>query len=736
MLLSICIPTQSRAAVLQKSLQSLVSQDIFNKRDDIEIVVYDSVSSDNTGEVVQEFVDHFQGKVRYIKNSIDLVDGNFERALRQGQGEFLKLANDSLNWLPGSLEKMVRLVEMTMPVKPLLFFLNQARQTEEAITSVNNLDAFLQTVSFHFTWIGGFGIWKHQLSEMTDFSRHISMKLVQADAVLRLMSKSETAYVCNLPMFQVLATSPKGGYDIAEIFGSNYLAILRQFSIQISNSTLSMLKKDVLEKHILPFYCSEVHDFGQSDIDKHLIGFANEPFFASMLSRAKAQRIMVDHKKFQQSAPQIWRQRNAHNQTVIRNIFDFEKVRIGQATYGPLNIQEWGHPDEQLNIGHYVSIAEGVTFILGGNHPYQSITTFPVKVKYLGHPKEAQTKGAITVGDDVWIGQNVTIMSGVTISQGAVIGAGSVVAKDVPPYAIVAGNPSRIIKYRFTESIIQKLLKIDYSFITPTHMTELGLDLYQTAESPDFYRVLEELIKFSSIAKERINNESHTIIYNNTAYKENNKFNIKSKYNFDIIQGLIKICFIGNSITKHGAAKDIGWNNEHGMSASKESNDYCHILLNKLKINKNKSYINNFAELERLDIEGTPIKDFFISLFEKNKPEVLIIQLGDNVSNQDQLQVWIKNIEFLISIAKSNNCVVIALSTWWESKLKDNSLQTLCELLDVEFLYIGDIYNSDNNKDRLTSAFNHPGVDAHPRDWAMREIAIRVYNSILKLIKK
>lgn len=498
MLLSICIPTQNRAAVLQKSLQSIVSQDIFTARDDIEIVVYDSVSSDNTGAVVQEFVDHFKGKVRYIRNETDLVDGNFEQALRQGQGTFLKLANDSLNWIPGSMEKMVRLVEMTLPVKPVLFFLNQSRPTEEAITAVNGVDSFLQTVSFYITWIGGFGIWKNQLNEMNDFSRHSTLKLTQADAVLRLMNNSDTGYVCNLPMFQVLTTTPKGGYDIAEVFGRNYLALLRQFNTQITASTMSMLKKDVLEKHIFPFYCSDFHDFGQSDIEKHLVDFADEPFFTNMLASAKAQRAIENNKKLQQSAPQIWRQRNAHNQTVIRNLFDFEKVRVGQATYGPLNIQEWGHPDEHLTIGHYVSISEGVTFLLGGNHPYQGITTFPVKVKYLGYTKEAQTKGAILVGDDVWLGHNALVMSGVSISQGAVVAAGSVVTRDVPPYAIVAGNPARIIKYRFSELIIQELLKINYSKIQPKHMAQLGLDLYQTSETTEFSNSLAKLIEFSN----------------------------------------------------------------------------------------------------------------------------------------------------------------------------------------------------------------------------------------------
>ena len=497
MLLSICIPTQDRASVLKKSLQSIASQEVFTERDDIEIVIYDSSTDNITSETTKEFVEHFKGKIRYQRNLLDKGDGNFEMALRQGQGEFLKLANDSLDWLPGSLEKIIRLVEMTLPIKPALFFLNQSKSTAEVVTSADDLDTFLKTVSFYITWIGGFGIWKSQLQDMKDFSRHKQLKLIQADVALRLVELGNSAYVCNLPLFQVISTGRKGGYNIAEIFGQNFMSILSQFKEHISDSTLSMLKKDVLENHILPFYCSESHDFGKDELEKYLFDFSNEPYFHVMLERAKSQRVILDRKKFQENAPLIWRQRNPHNQTVIRNLFDFEKVSVGQATYGPLYIQEWGHPDERLIIGHYVSISEGVTFLLGGNHPYNGVTTFPVKVKFLGHAKEAQTKGAITVADDVWLGHNTMVMSGVTISQGAIVAAGSVVTKDVPPYAIVAGNPARIIKYRFSESVIQKLIQINYSSILPKHMQELGLDLYRSSETPEFEKVINRLLEIS-----------------------------------------------------------------------------------------------------------------------------------------------------------------------------------------------------------------------------------------------
>jgi len=140
-------------------------------------------------------------------------------------------------------------------------------------------------------------------------------------------------------------------------------------------------------------------------------------------------------------------------------------LEIDDYSYGKINALYWD-TKTKLNIGKFVSIADGVTFILGGNHRLDWITTYPFPifaskldfgVDIEGHPS---TKGDITIGHDVWIGQNATILSGVTVGNGAVIGAASVVAKDIPNYAICVGNPSRIIGYRFDAETISKLEKI------------------------------------------------------------------------------------------------------------------------------------------------------------------------------------------------------------------------------------------------------------------------------------
>lgn len=134
-----------------------------------------------------------------------------------------------------------------------------------------------------------------------------------------------------------------------------------------------------------------------------------------------------------------------------------------------VNIISWSDQYSVL-LGKYNSIGRDCNFFLHANHRSDWISTSsqlwgPVTNEIsqmhlkMGHPS---CKGDIIIENDVWIGANATIMSGVKISNGAIIGATATVTKDVPPYAIVVGNPSKIVKYRFTEKQIDALLKISW----------------------------------------------------------------------------------------------------------------------------------------------------------------------------------------------------------------------------------------------------------------------------------
>ena len=132
---------------------------------------------------------------------------------------------------------------------------------------------------------------------------------------------------------------------------------------------------------------------------------------------------------------------------------------IGRYSYHVPEIIHWNE-GARLRIGNFCSIAKGVQVLLGGNHRIDWVSTFPFNIKLDGAPSikgHPATKGDVIIENDVWIGQDALILSGITIGNGAVIGARSVVTKDVPSYSIVAGNPARFIRMRFSLDVYKKL---------------------------------------------------------------------------------------------------------------------------------------------------------------------------------------------------------------------------------------------------------------------------------------
>jgi len=139
----------------------------------------------------------------------------------------------------------------------------------------------------------------------------------------------------------------------------------------------------------------------------------------------------------------------------------YSNYKIGRYTYGRPEV--YAKHEAALTIGSFCSFASGVKIVLGGEHRADWVTTYPFNImfsdaaNYHGHPS---SKGAITIGHDVWVGQDVSIFSGVNIGDGAVIAARSVVRRNVAPYSIAGGNPARHLGYRFDATTISALQSI------------------------------------------------------------------------------------------------------------------------------------------------------------------------------------------------------------------------------------------------------------------------------------
>jgi hypothetical protein len=295
----------------------------------------------------------------------------------------------------------------------------------------------------------------------------------------------------------------------------------------------------------------------------------------------------------------------------------------------------------------------------------------------------------------------------------------------------VAGNPARIIKYRFSETVIHELLRINYALIKPGNLAEIGLDLYKSHETKEFSTALNQLAQLSEKQNDKLI-EINGKFFENKLYPDPTHFNNENNYNLDRKKS-IKIFFVGNSITLHTPSESIGWHISNGMAASSAEKDYAHILINNLKIKPSDCLIENFSELENKNLEETAIGKSLMKFFSKKKPKITIFQLGDNVTNGIQLNIFKNNIFKLATLAKKVNSRVFILSTWWESKEKDEVLLSICKKLSVNYIYIGDIFSSIDNKDRIIKEYAHSGVDNHPRDWGMKQISNRLYAAINSL---
>jgi acetyltransferase-like isoleucine patch superfamily enzyme len=145
-----------------------------------------------------------------------------------------------------------------------------------------------------------------------------------------------------------------------------------------------------------------------------------------------------------------------HAKLKAKLLLSDSRMTVGRYSYGTPNVISYMHNEAHLHVGSFCSIADDVTIHLGGEHFTGWTTTYPLQLLFEDDdlPWNVHDRGDVRIGHDVWIGRGATILSGVSIGNGAVIGACSVVAKDIPPFAIVVGNPAKPIRYRLPDSRI------------------------------------------------------------------------------------------------------------------------------------------------------------------------------------------------------------------------------------------------------------------------------------------
>jgi acetyltransferase-like isoleucine patch superfamily enzyme/glycosyltransferase involved in cell wall biosynthesis len=163
-------------------------------------------------------------------------------------------------------------------------------------------------------------------------------------------------------------------------------------------------------------------------------------------------------------------------------------INLGKHSYLKSNItvHQFGADTKKVNIGNFTSISSNCNILLSyGHHYHETGINFSMHFRcshIYDNALEVESNGAgdVNIGNDVWIGHNVTIMPGVTIGDGAIIATSSHVVKDVEPYAIYGGNPAKLIKYRFSQEIIDKFLDLKWWYFDDRLINNLLPLLQQT----------------------------------------------------------------------------------------------------------------------------------------------------------------------------------------------------------------------------------------------------------------
>ena len=161
----------------------------------------------------------------------------------------------------------------------------------------------------------------------------------------------------------------------------------------------------------------------------------------------------------------------------IRNTVDNPQIQVGEYSYydDPEDSEGFERNvlylfpfiGDRLIIGRYCAIARGATFVMNGaNHRMSGFSTYPFNIFGNGWERttplleELPYKGDTVIGNDVWIGYQAMLMPGVKVGDGAIVAARSVVSADVPAYAIVGGNPARVLRMRYPPDQVERLLRI------------------------------------------------------------------------------------------------------------------------------------------------------------------------------------------------------------------------------------------------------------------------------------
>ena len=243
-LLSICIPTYNRSQYLKKTLDSIICQEEFSP-DNVEIVISDNCSTDDTEIVCKEYTEQYEN-IKYFRNNENIRDRNFPLVLSKGSGVLLKLCNDTLIFNQNALKELLDLVRNNQKERTAIFTSNNNQYPDKI--KVSSLEEFLYKISFNITWIGGFSIWKDDFYTFGNTNEGCEESLWQVPCLLKYVNKKKNAVVYNRSLFTTQIVEKKNiSYGLYKVFYTNYLGFVKKYiNNGVSQTCIDWLEKDLL----------------------------------------------------------------------------------------------------------------------------------------------------------------------------------------------------------------------------------------------------------------------------------------------------------------------------------------------------------------------------------------------------------------------------------------------------------------------------------------------------------
>lgn len=276
-LVSICIPTYNRSEILRETIQDIVMNRGFT--DDVELVISDNCSTDNTEEVVHEFSEKYEN-IKYYKNPKNVRDENFWIALNHGQGEYIKLQNDYSSFSEDGLVFLKEKIKESSHEENI-FFTDDKIYTKKGIQEqrCSDINEFIEYLANFTTFINLFGIWKNDLPLIEDPLIDKERKLTQEGWFYQLVQKKHGCILVNKRIMRKLYTHTiprEVKYNFFEIQIKNYYDIMQRFTESagcipgIIEETVKNDKENVVRYFRTEYFATYIYTSDEFTFDREM----------------------------------------------------------------------------------------------------------------------------------------------------------------------------------------------------------------------------------------------------------------------------------------------------------------------------------------------------------------------------------------------------------------------------------------------------------------------------------